>query len=443
MKERRQLVKVLGVGFGVAVTVGGTIGTGILRKPGPIAEMLGEPWVIMAVWVFVSVYALAGTLCTVELGTSLPRAGAWYVYSQRAFGDYPGFVVGINSWLGTSAAMGFGAYTLSEYMALLFPGLLGEEAFVSVFLLSVLVAIHVLGLKVVSRFQNWMSLVKGVGLSAFIVICFWFGEPVTLSDTVQATQSILEKGNWLAALLFSLQAVFYTFDGWHTAAYFTEEDQNPVKNLPRSMIGGVLLVITIYLLVNLSLLYVLPMDTLASSKLAAADAVALIFGEKSGKMVTAFLMVSILGIVNAQLMLNPRVIYSMSRDGLFFSWVCRVSKRGGLTIATPLTAVVSVLLIASGREMCERLSDVATFFFVMGYASAFASLLALRRKEPSLIRPWKVPLYPFLPIAMLGLSLGFLLMAVVQDLSGSVYALLFLVFSYPMYRLLKKSNRAK
>lgn len=91
-----KLLKILGVGFGVAVTLGGTIGTGILRKPGPIAAELGDPGLIMLVWVLVSIYALIGTICTVELGTMLPRAGGWYVFTRRAFGDYPGFVVGIN-----------------------------------------------------------------------------------------------------------------------------------------------------------------------------------------------------------------------------------------------------------------------------------------------------------------------------------------------------------
>jgi APA family basic amino acid/polyamine antiporter len=96
---KKELLKILGVGFGIAVTIGGTIGTGILRKPGPIAAQLGDPWLIMGVWIAVSIYAFLGTLCTIELGTSVPKAGAWYVYARRAFGDYAGFVVGINSWL--------------------------------------------------------------------------------------------------------------------------------------------------------------------------------------------------------------------------------------------------------------------------------------------------------------------------------------------------------
>ncbi len=438
---RNELLKILGVGFGIAVTIGGTIGTGILRKPGPIAEQLGDPWLIMGLWAAVSLYALLGTLCTIELGTSVPRAGAWYVYAQRAFGDYAGFVVGINSWLGTCAALGFGVYTMSEYLALLLPQLVGGyEPYLAVAMLATLAALHWIGLALASQFQNVMSFVKAVGLFTFVGFCYAYGQEVTAEQTLATTSRIAETGSWIGPIIFSLQAIFYTYDGWHTAAYFAEEDRDPTRNLPRSMIGGVSLIIIIYLLCNLAILYVLPMDQLAGSKLAAADAVRLIFGERSGKFVTLFLMISILGIVNAQLMFNPRVLYSMSRDGLFLPAGTRVNAGGTPSFAMLVTAGLAITLILIGKEACEKLSDIATFFFVLGYTSGFASLLALRRKEPDLPRPWKVPAYPVLPIVMLILSVAFLIGAVVQDLSSSQFALLFLVISYPLYLGVKRLN---
>ena len=438
---KNELFKILGVGFGIAVTVGGTIGTGILRKPGPIAAQLGEPWLIMTLWGAVSLYAFLGTLCTIELGTSVPKAGAWYVYAQRAFGNYAGFVVGINSWLGTCSALGFGVYTMSEYLALLLPYLAGYEPYVAAAILLTLSGIHWMGLALASTFQNVMSVVKGVGLFAFVAICYIYGQEISPGQMQLTTSRIIEGGSWIAPVVFSLQAIFYTYDGWHTAAYFTEEDRDPTKNLPKSMIGGVLLIIAIYLLCNLAILYVLPMNELSQSKLAAADAIRLIFGECSGKIVTLFLMISILGIVNAQLLFNPRVLYSMSRDGLFLKGGTRVNKGGTPSYLMPITSAVAIALILIGKEACEKLSDIATFFFVLGYASGFASLLALRKNEPLLPRPWKVPAYPVLPVVMLILSLAFLVSAVVQDLPSSKFALLFLVVSYPVYLLVRKLNR--
>ncbi|MGX5856098.1 APC family permease [Dyadobacter jiangsuensis] len=438
---RNELFKILGVGFGVAVTVGGTIGTGILRKPGPIAAQLGDPGLIMALWIGVSLYAFLGTLCTIELGTSVPRAGAWYVYAQRAFGNYAGFVVGINSWLGTCSALGFGVYTMSEYLALLIPSLEGFESYVAAAILLALTVIHWIGLALASSFQNIMSLLKGIGLFAFVAVCYLYGNEVTVEEAQVTTSKIIETGSWIAPVVFSLQAIFYTYDGWHTAAYFSEEDRDPSKNLPKSMIGGVLVIIAIYLLCNLAILHVLPMDRLAQSKLAAADAITLIFGEGSGKIVTLFLMISILGIVNAQLLFNPRVLYSMSRDGLFLKSGVTVNQGGTPAVAMLITSAVAITLILIGKDATEKLSDIATFFFVLGYTSGFASLLALRKKEPHLPRPWKVPAYPFLPVLMLILSIAFLVGAIVQDLPSSQYALLFLVVSYPVYLLVSKLNQ--
>lgn len=435
-----RLLKILGVGFGIAVTIGGTIGTGILRKPGPIAEALGDPWLIMLVWVIVSLYALTGTLCTVELGTSLPKAGGWYVFTKRAFGPYPGFVVGINSWLGTCAALGFGVYTLSEYISLLFPVFHTHENTMAVLVLTFLAGFHWLGLSLASTFQNVMSLIKGCGLLLFILVCFFCGDPVNTRQTAEVTKTAFSGFGWVAPFLFSLQAVFYTFDGWHSAAYFTEEDRDPTRNLPRSMLGGVLIIIFIYLMTNAALLYVMPLDQLAGSKLAAADAMSLLFGGSVGKVVTAFLIVSILGIVNAQMLFNPRVIYSMSRDGLFLKQGSRVNQRGTPALAMPLTAAMAILFILTGKETSEKLSDVATFFFVMGYISGFASLIRLRQTQPDLPRPWRTPLYPLLPLLMLILSLGFLIMAAIQDPDGSVYAVGFLLLSYPLYRLTVRLN---
>ncbi len=438
---RNELFKILGVGFGIAVTVGGTIGTGILRKPGPIAAQLGDPWLIMTLWVAVSLYAFLGTLCTIELGTSVPRAGAWYVYAQRAFGNYAGFVVGINSWLGTCSALGFGVYTMSEYLALLIPSLVGYEPYTAAAILLVLTGIHWVGLVLASSFQNVMSVLKGIGLFLFVAVCYMYGDEISTEQTRLTTSRIIQTGSWIAPVIFSLQAIFYTYDGWHTAAYFSEEDKDPSKNLPKSMIGGVLLIIAIYLLCNLAILHILPMSELSESKLAAADAITLIFGEGSGKIVTLFLMISILGIVNAQLLFNPRVLYSMSRDGLFFRGGTKVNKGGTPSFAMLVTSGVAITLILIGKEACEKLSDIATFFFVLGYTSGFASLLALRKKEPLLPRPWKVPAYPFLPILMLICSLAFLVSAVVQDLGSSQYSLLFLVISYPLYLLVSRLNR--
>ncbi len=439
-KNKGELLKLLGVGFGIAVTIGGTIGTGILRKPGPIAANLGDPSLIMLVWILVSIYAFLGVLCAIELGVSVPKAGAWYVYARRAFGDYVGFVTGITSWLGTVAALGFGAYTMSEFIALMLPDVEPIIRYVAIGILLLLMSFHWLGTKSAGRSQEIISFLKAIGLFAFVIVCFVYGGEIKSQQLVETTQKVAGPG-LLTGLIVSLQSVFYTFDGWHTAAYFSEESTDPARNLPKSMISGVLVIIAIYLLVNLAILYIMPIETLAGSKLAASDAIKLIFGNKSASIVTFFLTISIFGILNAQIMFSPRVIYSMSRDGLFFKAAQKVNSGGTPAIAMPLTGLCSILLILSGKDTCEKLSDIAVFFFVMCYIAGFASIMMLRKKEPDLPRPYKVPGYPFIPWLLIVISILFLIGAVYQDISSSGYALIFLIISYPLFLLTKKLNQ--
>lgn len=431
---QNQLKKLLGVGFGVAVTIGGTIGTGILRKPGPIAQDLPNPTLIIAVWLIVGLYALVGSLSVMELGTMLPKAGGWYVYARRAFGNYAGFIIGISSWLGSVSAMAFGAAVMSEYLGLLYPAVVDYQKVIAIGILVAFVAFHSVGVKLASRAQEVMSLLKGVGLLAFVVVCFVVKPDQPVVTTAASLQPIAESGLWLGVLA-ALQAVFYTYDGWHTAAYFTEEDVDPSRNLPRSMISGVLLIIGIYVLVNLALLYVLPVSALAGLKLPAADAVQVLFGPGSAQVVTFLLMISIMGIINAQIMFNPRVIFAMGRDGLFFRFVTQVNSGGTPLYATALTAGASILMILTNTY--SKLSDIATFFFVLCYASAFAALIRMRRTEPELARPVRAWGYPFTTWLLLLASLAFLVGVVIGDFSSSMYALGFIIVSYPVYRLIK------
>ncbi|MBN8824016.1 MULTISPECIES: APC family permease [unclassified Spirosoma] len=431
---QNQLKKLLGVGFGVAVTIGGTIGTGILRKPGPIAQDIGDPTLIIAVWLIVGVYALAGSLSVMELGTMLPKAGGWYVFAHRAFGNYAGFIIGISSWLGSVSAMAFGAAVMSEYTALLFPSAVAYQKTIAIGILILFVAFHSIGVRLASRAQEVMSVLKAVGLLAFVIVCFAV-TPKESALTENTIRPLAEGGVWLG-ILAALQSVFYTYDGWHTAAYFTEEDVDPSRNLPRSMISGVLLIIGIYILVNLALLYVLPVSTLAGSKLPAADAIQLLFGPGSAQVVTFLLMISIMGIINAQIMFNPRVIFAMGRDGLFFRFVNQVNAGGTPMNATMLTAGASILMILTNTY--GKLSDIATFFFVLCYASAFAALIRLRQTEPNLARPVRAWGYPFSTWLLLMASLAFLVGVVIGDFSSGMYAIGFIIVSYPVYLLIKR-----
>lgn len=427
--KSNQLWKVLGTSFGIAVTLGGTIGTGILRKPGPIAQQVGDPIIILFLWLAVAIYALLGVSCVLELSLSVPRAGAWYVYAERAFGRFTGFLVGLTSWLGTVSALGFGAYTFSEYLGILFPELNNYLTILSVATLILLWAFHQLGVKSAGKSQEWLSGLKALALILFIIVCFSLGK----GEGFQTSHTLASSSQ--SGILAALLSIFYAFDGWHTAAYFTEENANPEKSMPKSMYIGVIIVAFMYLLVNIGILYVLPFEQLQGSKLAASDAVQYILGPTVGKWVTVFLMLSIFGILNTQVMFAPRVIYSMSRDQLFLPAASNVNSAGTPTVATHITVLFACIFLLLGQSISDSLSDIATFFFVTSYLAGFASLIGLRKKEPNLHRPYKVYAYPILPYFMVGISSFFLIETLLQNLTTIWYLAGFLIVSYIIFRL--------
>jgi APA family basic amino acid/polyamine antiporter len=436
--KNNQLLKLLGIGFGIAATMGGTIGTGILRKPGPISLNVGDPGLILLLWLAVGLYAVLGVLCVLELAISMPQAGSWYVYARRGFGDYFGFVTGISSWLGTVSALGFGAYTFSEFISLL-TDREDLNQYIAIGIIVFYTSLHLIGTKIGGKAVQFLTYSNAFGLLVFILLCFTMGgsvEPKALQYTVERTA----PPGMLAGLISALMAIFYTYDGWHTATYFTEENTDPAKTMPKSMLIGVLSIILIYFLVNAAILYVVPLEQLQGSKLAAATAMGNIFGSQASRYVTIFLLISILGILNAQTMFAPRVIYSMGRDGLFGSFTTKVNSSGTPYLALIFTTSLSVLLILSGKDTCGVLSDIATFFFIISYTAGFMALIKLRSREPNLARPFKVPFFPVLPYFLIIVSIVFLIGAIYKDQTSSKYGVIFLLISYPLFYLVKNLN---
>ncbi len=439
--RKGRLLRVFDVGFGIAGAIGATIGAGILRTPGLVAGQLGDAGLIIAAWMFGGVYALLGALSVAELGASLPRAGGWYVYARRAFGEYAGFTVGWMDWLGNCASLAWVAITIGEYAAALAPALSGRIKVVAVAAVLFFTLLHLLGARAGSGSQKLLSLAKAVAFVALVAACFIFGGRNADAGAAEATLK-LPSNAWamLAAVVLSLQAIIATYDGWHGAIYFAEEFTDPARDVPRSLFGSVLSIIFIYLLVNLALLYTLPLTRLAASELPVADAAASIFGTDSGRLITALALLSLLGLINAVTMGGPRILYGLSRDGLFTLEAAVVSRKGTPTVALMLTTAAAILLVATGTF--ERLLGMMAFIYVAIYTTGFASLIALRRREPELPRPFRAWGYPWTTLCVLVGSLAFLVGAIVSDTTNSLYAVLLIALGYPAHRLVKRVSNA-
>jgi APA family basic amino acid/polyamine antiporter len=423
------LHRILGIGFGIAVTVGGTIGVGILRTPGMVAGQLGNPWLVVAIWICGGGYALLGTIAVTELGTMLPQAGGWYVYAHRAFGRYGGFLTGWSDWIGQSGALAYLATAIGEFTAQLpDPPRAGIAKPVAVAILLVFASLHWMGLRTGSWAQELTSLLKAIALIAFVVLCFAFASPpATAAFQTPAFPALL------VAIVIALQSVVVTYDGWYSAIYFTEEDLDPARNLPRSLIGGIACTIAIYLLVNLALLYALPIRTLAESKLPPAEVATNIFGTSGGKIITALCILSLLSILNAVLLLAPRILFAMSRDNLFWRRARSVNRGGTPDVAMFLSTAAGIILVVSGTF--EKLVAITSFFYVFIYSSGCCALYILRKREPQLARPFRVWGYPWSPLVFLLASLAFLIGSILSDRENSLWALALIAASYPVYRI--------
>ncbi|HEY3885598.1 MAG TPA: amino acid permease [Vicinamibacterales bacterium] len=383
--KRHDLRRILGVGFGLAVIVGATLGIGILRTPGLVAGQLGSPALILIVWVLGGLYTLIGAICFTELGTMLPQAGGYYVYARRAFGDRVGFAVGWSDWLTYCSVLGYISIGLAEFVAVLHPELSRWTTVIASVTLIAFVMLQWTGVRVSARFQEVTTAAKFVAFAALVSACLLFGQAGAAHSAALSTTTF-------GAVVLALQSVVITYGGWQSALYFTEEDRDPSRNLPRAMIGGVAAVIAIYLLVNLALLRVLPIARLAGSTLPAADAAQTIAGVRGADFITILSIVSLAPLLNAILMIGTRILFAMSRDGLMPSGAAAVNAGGTPTVSTIVTMVVALGLIATGTF--QKLVALTSFFLAANYFVCSLALIVLRRREPRLPRPFRAWGYP-------------------------------------------------
>lgn len=411
------LLRILGVSFGLAVIVGSTIGVGILRTPGAVAAQLGSRPLILTVWLLGGLYTLLGSICFTELGTMLPQAGGYYVYARRAFGDRVGFAAGWTDWLTYCSVLGYVAIATGEFATALFPSPAGRGSVTGIAVVTLLffAGLQWLGLRASSRTQEVTSLLKFVAFLGLVLACFRHGRVPDAAFPPPA------GAGTFFAIVIALQSVVITYGGWQSALYFTEEDRNPARNLPRSMVGGVLLTFAIYMLVNLAFLRVLPLPSLAASKLPAADAAQAIFGARGGEIITLLSLLSLLPLVNAILMIGTRVVFALGRDGLVSTRVASVNAGGTPGVAMLATTALAIGLAASGTF--EKLVALASFFLAANYCVCCIALVVLRRREPETARPFRAWGYPWSVLIVLVGAVIFLLGFVLGDTRNSLYAL--------------------
>jgi len=438
------LHKILGLGFGLALAFGGTVGVGILRLPGTLAGALGDSRLIIACWIVGGLYALLGAVAVAELSAMYPQSGGFYVYAQRAFGNGAGFVVGWSDWINNVASLSYAAITAAVFLGVLWTPAAAHPQVISISTLVAFTALHWLGLRIGSTSTRIISVTVGLMFMVLVVGCFLAPAAPALAPAAAAAVNVegtsvlasaaslpLFSLGMLTALVTALRAVLVTYDGWYSPIYLAEENKDPATTMPRAIVGGTLLVAALYIVLNMAFLRVLPLSVLAHSELPAADAARIILPRGGAELVTVISLLTVLSLVNAVMLMTPRILLAIGRDGFFTQKAATVSAGGTPRVALMLSSLASAILILCGTF--NQIIALAAVLFLLNYVSAYSAMFVLRRREPLTVRPYRAFGFPYTTgIVLLG-SVLFLVAAVVDDYQSGMVAAALLVACVPIY----------
>jgi basic amino acid/polyamine antiporter, APA family len=423
----------LGLWDAVSIIVGIVIGAGIYETPPLVLASVSGPAELAVVWTLGGLLSLIGACCYAELASTYPRSGGDYVYLSRAFSPLFGFLFG---WAQLAVIMtssiGMMAFVFADYAAELWG--LGREArpllaASAVFLLS---ACNVVGLAAGKTTQNALSLLKLVGLAGIAVsglLLAGAGRPAPSSA----------GGSGSSSLGLAMILVLYTYGGWNDAAYVAAEVREPRRNLPRALLLGTGAVTLVYLAVNAAFVRGLGFERARASSAIATDLTRAALGDTAGLLLGLLVMVSALGAVNAMILTGARVTAALGADYPALGRLGRVDlRRRSPTVALLAQLAVTLALIGAlgslgGRGGFEQLLRCTAPVFWLFFLLTGLALLVLRFREPQRARPFRVPLYPLLPLIFCATSAAMLVASVRYAGKLALIGLILLALGVPLY----------
>jgi len=476
-----ELLPRLGLFTVLAIVVGAVIGSGIFKKPATMADTLGSPELMMAVWAIAGIVTLFGALTNAEIAGMIPRTGGQYVFFEKMYGRFIAFMYGwaifavIQTGSIASIAYVFGEYSQFFEVFRIDPIIdasTAEAFFIHLPFVGNIYPLQDLWVKIITigtvwflTLANYLGVVYGGSISAFfttvkvlaILVLVAFG----LSFSGGSVQNLILDAPTLApvgfgatfsAVIIAMSGAFWSYDGWNNITYIAGEVKNAQVNIPKALFFGTIIIITVYLLINAAFLYVMPIGQMAGSKLVAADVAQVALGTSGAAFVSAAVMLSTFGTANGTIMVSARVYYAMAKNRLFFRRIGKSHKR----FKTPANALLlqaawTTVLILSGTF--DILTDMLIFVSWIFYAAGAAGVFVLRKKMPDAPRPYRVWGYPYVPAIFVIFALVYVVFTLVTDVQAylaeeteiirSVFGLALLVPGIPIYFLFNKLYRDK
>jgi basic amino acid/polyamine antiporter, APA family len=438
--SKEKLAKSLGLWTCVSIVVGGIIGSGIFMKPAVMASQLGSPELLMMVWVVAGIITLFGALSNAEVAAMMPETGGQFIFFKAMYGDFFAFLYGwaafavINTAGNASIAYVLGTYT--EYFVTLprFSDDVEKSINLTIPFIGKIFPLQNFGVKfvtimvvVVLTFINYRSTRSGgnvqviftfLKIMAMVLIVFGllFSGDGQVSNFFENSNLIQPEGwGFLIAIAAATSGAFWGYDGWNNITFVAGEINDPQRNIPKSLLMGILICIATYGMITLAYEYVLPIDRIASSAMVSSDAAMVVMGTAGGGIIALMVIVSTFGTTNANILATARVTFAMAQDKQFFAFAGNVHPR----FQTPGNALwlqgiwTSVMVMSGSFDMLTDMLIFVSWFF---YGMSALGVFVLRRKMPDRGRPYKVWGYPVVPAIFVGFTFLFLLITLISDI---------------------------
>ena len=437
----QKLQKNLGLTAALSTVIGMVIGGGVFFKPQAVYTLTGgEPGLGMIAWVVAGVITIAAGLTAAEISSAIPKTGGMMVYIEEIYGKKLGVLTG---WM--QCALFFPATVAA--LAVMFgsqsAALIGNKSLIVPITLGVILLISILNTlssKTTGLIQTIATICKLIPLILIIIFGFIRGNgnnPITSPLVCPGVSTVSIIGQLLIAILFA-------YDGWINVGAIAGEMKNPSKDLPKAIIGGLAFVMVVYIIINVAYLWVLPASELANFDSPASAVAEVIFGPMGGKIITTGILISVFGCINGYLLTAPRVLYTLGQQKSIpgYKYYGSLNRSGVPGNATIVIGILSALYALSGQF--NLLTDLSMFAIWSFYVLTFIGVILLRQRQPELNRPYKVPLYPVIPIISIAGGLfvvvNQLLFAGMENTLISLGGIIVTLIGLPLYSLAQKQS---
>ncbi len=419
------------------IVVSGIIGSGIFINPYVVARAVDTPFLIFAVWVIGGVIAMCGAFVFAELGTVIPRAGGQYAFFREAFHPLVGFLHGwALLWIIQSGATAAVAVACGQYvvrLADLSPSLVVP---IAITLMAALAVLHSSGIRPGAVVINVITIGKTLAIAALVIGAFAVARRSGITFEPLVPDRLHGLG-LVSALLAGLVPAMFAYGGWQNANFIVEEMREPERHLPRAILVGVSIVVAVYVSANIAYVHVLTAPGLAATATPAADLANRVLGERGADALSVLVIISTFGFLNLALMTAPRVYFAMARDGLFFERVARISERTHVPVAAIVLQALLASLFALSNTYAQLLG-YAVFADWIFFSLAGVALIVLRVKRPDAPRPYRTPLYPWIPLVFAIAGFGIVANTFVADPTDAIIGSAIIAIGVPVYVLWRR-----